>query len=127
MQIRSKKEQQGITLVGLIFVLLILGGIGVLALKVFPTVSEYMTIKKAIVSAKAAGSTPQEIRSSFDKNADIGYVTSISGKDLIIQPGDNGLEVSFDYQKIIPLVGPASLMIEYQGSTSARPLPRPVQ
>jgi len=124
MQIRSKQKQQGITLVGLIFVLIVLGGIGVLALKVFPTVSEYMTIKKAIVSAKAAGSTPAEIRSSFDRNADVGYVTSISGKDLMIEPGDNGLEVSFDYQKIIPLVGPASLMIAYQGSTSTRPLQR---
>jgi len=114
----SGGRQRGITLVGLIFVLAILGAIGVLGLKVAPTVVEYFSIKKAVASARTAGSSAPEIRAAFDRQTDVGYIDSIAGKDLeIFKDGDN-IEVSFAYPKKIPLFGPASLLIEYAGSTA---------
>jgi type II secretory pathway pseudopilin PulG len=113
----SLNRQQGISLVGLIIVLAILGGIAVLGMKVVPTVVEFMGIKKAIVAAKAAGNTPREIQDSFDKQADVGYLESVKGKDLVIVKRDTGYEVSFSYDKKIPLFGPASLLLEYEGTT----------
>ena len=124
MESRVRNGQRGISLVGLIFILAILGLLGVVALKVVPTVTEFMTIKKAIVTAKAAGSSIPEIRNSFDKQADTGYVDSIAGKDLNIVKTDNGFEVSFAYEKKIPLTGPVSLVIDYEGSTSTTKLPK---
>jgi len=111
------RRQQGISLVGLIFVLAILAGLAVLAMNVVPTVTEFMAVNKAIGKAKADGSTPAEIRSSFDKQADVAYITSITGKELEVYNNGNGLEVSFAYDKKIPLFGPASLLIEYAGTT----------
>lgn len=118
MEARARNRQRGITLVGLIFILAILAMIGVVALKVVPTVTEFMTVKKAIFAAKAAGSSIPEIRGSFDKQADTGYVDSITGKDLDIVKTADGFDVSFAYEKKIPLVGPVSLVIDYEGSTS---------
>lgn len=110
-------RQRGITLVGFIFILAIVGVIGVVALKVVPTAIEFMSIKKAIAAAKAGGTTPAEVRASFDRQATTGYIDSISGKDLeIVKDGDQ-LEVSVAYQKKIPLVGPASLLIDYVATT----------
>jgi hypothetical protein len=120
MELRSKDSQRGVSLTGLVFLLAILGMGAVLGLKIFPTVTEYMTIKKAIATARTAGSTPAEVRASFDRQAQVGYVDSISGKDLEIVPNDGVLDVSFSYQKVIPLVGPASLLIEYEGTTAAQ-------
>lgn len=117
MKSRSNLKQAGVSLTGLIFILAIIGVIAVIGMKVFPTVTEYMAIKKAIVAAKSAGATPAEVRSSFDKQAEVGYIDSISGKDLEIVPQNGAMEVSFAYEKKIPLVGPASLLIDYQGST----------
>src|SRR5580704_1364022 len=98
MKVLSNVRQRGISLVGLIFVLVILGMIGVLALKIVPTVTEVMTVQKAILAAKTAGSTPAEMRLSFDKQADTGYVDSITGKDLDIQrTADGSYEISFAY------------------------------
>ena len=111
-------RQQGISLVGLIVVLAVLGFIGVLGLKIVPTYTEYRAISSAIVKAKGAGSTPQEIQSSFSKSAEVGYISSITARDLVITREDGGLEVSFAYDKKIPLVGPASLLLEYAGTTS---------
>jgi type II secretory pathway pseudopilin PulG len=118
MEARAGNGQRGVSLVGTIFVLVILGMMAMVALRVVPTVTEYMTIKKAIVVAKAAGSTIPEIRASFDKQADTGYVDSISGKDLDIVKTSDGFDISFAYEKKIPLAGPVSLAIDYEGTTS---------
>jgi type II secretory pathway pseudopilin PulG len=115
----ATSRQRGITLVGLIFVLGVLGVIGVLGLKIVPTAIEFMSIKKAIVAAKAGGSSPAEVRASFDRQATTGYIESISGKDLdIVKDGDQ-IEVNVAYQKKIPLIGPASLLIDYVATTAS--------
>lgn len=118
---KLKAKQSGLTLVGLIFVLVIIGLIAVVAMKVFPTVSEYTSIKKAIVTAKASGSTVGAIKASFDKQAEVGYIESITSKDLEITKNGDEIDVSFAYQKKIPLFGPASLLLEYEGTTAKTP------
>jgi type II secretory pathway pseudopilin PulG len=115
----SSTRERGITLIGLIFLLAIFGLIGLLGLKVVPTVIEFQSIKKAIVASQQDATTPADIQRSFDKRANVGYIEAISGKDLtIVRNSDNGFDVSFAYDKKIPLVGPASLLLEYEGTTA---------
>lgn len=112
------RRQKGITLVGLILALAIVGLIAVLAMKVTPTVTEYFSIKKAIASVKASGGSIPEMRAAFNRQAEVGYIDAISGNDLEIIKNGDAADISFAYQKIIPLVGPASLLIDYAGSTN---------
>ena len=114
----SLKQQQGISLVGLILTLGVLVFAAMLAAKVVPTVIEYSSIKKAIVSSKQAGKTVREIQTAFDKQADVGYFDAVKGKDLTIIKNGEDMEVSFAYSKKIPLFGPASLLMEYEGTTA---------
>ncbi|MES2073615.1 MAG: DUF4845 domain-containing protein [Pseudomonadota bacterium] len=114
---RRLAREQGMSLGGLIITLALLGMVAMVGMKVVPTFIEFMSIKKAIVTAKNTGTTPAEIRSSFDKLANTGYFDAISSKDLVVTKGDGGFEVSFSYQKKIPLVGPASLVMDYEGTT----------
>ncbi len=117
-------KQDGISLVGLIIVLAMLGFIGVLALKILPTYTEYRAIQNAIVEAKkVGGGSVVEIQKSFDANATATYISSITGRDLVIGKEDGEMEVSFAYEKKIPLVGPASLLLEYQGTTAKGGVP----
>jgi type II secretory pathway pseudopilin PulG len=111
-------KQGGISLVGLIVALAVLGMAAVFAMKIVPTYTEYRAIQNAIVAAKAAGSTPIEIQRAFDANATVNYISSIGGKDLVISKETGETEVSFAYEKKIPLVGPASLLLEYAGTTA---------
>ena len=114
-----QKRQKGISLVGLIVVLGVLGFILVLALKIVPTYTEYRAIQNAIVTAKNGGGTIVDMQKSFDANATASYISSISGRDLIFSKNDNGgVEIGFAYEKKIPLVGPASLLLEYSGTTA---------
>ncbi|MES2025186.1 MAG: DUF4845 domain-containing protein [Pseudomonadota bacterium] len=119
-RLHSNRHQQGITLVSLILVLAVIGAIAVLALKVTPTVTEYFSIKKAIASVKASGGSTPEMRAAFNRQAEVGYIDAISGTDLDITKNGDDAEISFAYQKTIPLVGPVSLLIDYAGSTSNR-------
>lgn len=127
MKPRSNIRQHGVSLTGLIFILAIIAMLAVLALKVVPTFTEYLSIKKAIASAKSAGTTPAEVRTSFDKQTEVGYIDSISGKDLEIKKNGESLDVSFAYQKKISLVGPVSLLIDYEGSTAPKRLAKKKQ
>ena len=114
----SFRCQQGISLTGLI---LTLGGIvlmAILAAKVVPTIIEFSSIKKAIVYAKQSAKTVREIQTTFDKQAEVGYFDAVRGKDLSIVKNGEDLEVSFAYTKKIPLFGPASLLLEYAGTTA---------
>lgn len=120
----AKTKQSGVSLVGLIFILAILGFIGVLALKIVPTVTEFMGVKRAITLAKQNGTSIPEIRQSFDKQADTSYIESVAGKDLDIVKTTEGFDVGISYEKKIPLVGPASLVIDYEFSTSPTRAPQ---
>jgi Tfp pilus assembly protein PilE len=115
MKVWSNKKQFGLSLTGLVIVLLVVGLIAVVGIRVVPSVTEYMAVKKAISAAKSAGTTPQEIRAAFDRQAEVGYIQSISSKDLDI---NKEMDVSFSYQKVIHLAGPASLVLDYEGSTA---------
>ena len=44
-------------------------------------------------------------------------ITSISGRDLIVEKIDGATVVSFSYEKRIELAGPVSLVIQYNGSS----------
>ncbi|NVD74821.1 DUF4845 domain-containing protein [Duganella sp. BJB1802] len=123
----SLKRQDGISLVGLIVVLAVLGFVGVLALKIVPTYTEYRAIQNAIVTAKATGGSVLEMQKSFDANATTGYISSITSRDLLIGKENGEVEISFAYEKKIPLVGPASLLLEYQGTTAKNGMPPPAK
>ena len=110
-------REAGISLTGLILVLAVLGVVGVFALKMIPTYTEYSAIKGAIVRAKETGGTVREIQVAFDKNAGINSVTAVRGRDLTITRDDGETQVSFAYEKRVPLVGNVSLVIDFAGTT----------
>ncbi|WP_027863707.1 DUF4845 domain-containing protein [Massilia alkalitolerans] len=117
MRHQAPSKQAGVSLTGLILVLAVIGVIAVFALKLLPTWFEYSAIKEAIVRAKEAGGTPREMQVAFDKNAGMNNVTAISGRDLTITRDDGETQVSFAYEKRVPLVGNVSLVIDYAGTT----------
>jgi hypothetical protein len=113
-----RNAQQGVSLTGLIFVMAVLGVVAVFGMKVFPTFMEYRAIKDGIAAAKATNGSPQQMRESFNKSADINGVDAISGKDLDISKDGGDSEISFAYEKRIPIAGNVSLVIDYAGTTA---------
>jgi len=111
---RTQHQQRGLTFIGLLFVGIILAFVGVVVAQVVPTYIEFMAVQKATDKA-AAGTTVAEIRSTFDRAAQIDDIRSIAGKDLEITKQGDRVVVAFDYQREIHLFGPAHLVMKYQG------------
>ena len=111
--------ESGVSLSGLIVVLVVLGALALVLIKVTPAFIEYRAVKNAIVKAKAdAGSgSVREIQQAFDKNAGVNDVSAISGRDLVITRDGGSAEISFAYEKRIPLAGNVSLLLDFTGTT----------
>ena len=115
MQMQHQK-QRGLTFLGLLIVGILLAYAGVILAQVAPTYIEYLAVQKA-VQKSSEGSTVAEVRGLFDKAATIDDITTISGKDLEIGKEGNRVVVSFAYVREIHLVGPAYLVMKYEGSS----------
>ncbi|HYP84754.1 DUF4845 domain-containing protein [Variovorax sp.] len=110
-------RQRGISFIGLLFVAIVVGCIGVVVAQVIPTLIEYQAILKA--SKKAAeGTTVPEVRAIFDRAQSIDDFQAVNGKDLLVQKQGDKVVVSFNYEKEIHLFGPAFLLLKYAGSSS---------
>jgi type II secretory pathway pseudopilin PulG len=118
---RSGRRQHGLSMIGFLFVIVIFALIAVLAMKVVPTVVEYSAIKRAVQTAKQNGQSVIEIQNAFNKSREVNYIDSVDGKDLEIVKTADGFDVSVAYEKRIPLVGPASLVLDYRASTGNTP------
>jgi hypothetical protein len=111
--------ESGVSLSGLIVVLIVLGALALVVIKVTPAFFEYRAVKNSIVKAKAeAGSgNVREIQRAFDRNAGINDVTAIAGRDLVITRDGGDTEISFAYEKRVPLAGNVSLLFDFAGTT----------
>lgn len=122
MNTRDMGKQRGLTLVSLIVVCVLLILVGLVVVKVAPEVIEYGAIVKDIKATAQDPATRSasvaEIRRNFDKRKSIDNVTAVSGADLDITKEGNDVVIAFSYSKKIPLTGPVSLLIDFEGSSA---------
>ena len=113
----GRAHQRGVTLFGLLFWALLIGFGAYLVIRVFPTVNEYLTIKSAVEKIAAQQpATVAEVRTAFDRQKEVEYsISTISGKDLLITKENDRVVVAFSYDKLIPIYGPVSVLIKYEG------------
>lgn len=113
--------QRGLSLFGLMFFGIVALGVVVLVMRVMPSALEYLAAKRALDKIAASGETATlEIQKSFDKISAVEDISSIGGKDLKIVKSGNSVTISFAYEKKIPLVANASLLLEYEASAKSK-------
>jgi hypothetical protein len=115
------RAEAGMSALGAVVVLALAGALAVVAIRVAPAYLEYRAVKRAVVQAKAAGGTTGEMRQAFDRNAGVNDVTAITGRDLVFSRRSNGgggeTEIDFAYERRVPLLGNASLVLDFSGSS----------
>lgn len=113
----NRSRQRGLTLIGFVLGAVVVGAVLLVALRTVPSVVEYRAVVSAINKiASNRIESPREVQRAFDRFAAVDDITSIAGKDLLVQrEPDGSMTVSFAYEKRISLYGPVSLVIEYEG------------
>jgi len=109
------------TVFGLIFVAIVVGFIALMAIRVFPSVNEYLTIRKSINQIMKSGpSSAAEIRTAFAKTKEVEYsISTLDPKDLVITQNGDRFTTSFAYRVEVPIVEPVFLLIKYEGQASS--------
>lgn len=115
-------REKGLTLISMIVVCVLLILVALVGIKVAPDVIEYYAIVKSV---KATAQDPAsrnasvaDIRRNFDTRKSIDNVKAISGADLDITKEGGDVVISFAYSTKIPLTGPVSLVIDFEGSSA---------
>lgn len=114
-------RQRGVSLSGLLVwsVILIIAAIG--GMKVIPAYvqdAEIKSILSTIVNdSEMQGAQSKDIRESFSKRAMMNNINVVTANDIEIVKDARGLSLSISYQVKIPLVGNASLLLEFNPSS----------
>jgi hypothetical protein len=110
-------RQRGITMIGLVFWAIVIAFGALLLMRVFPSVNEYWTLKRAVEKiAKDNPSTVQEVKAAFSRQQSVEYsISDISPNDLEVTKEGDRLVIRFAYDKVIEIVDPVYLLIKYKG------------
>ncbi len=120
-QSRRLASQRGTSVLGLVVIAIIVGFFMLMGARVFPSVNEYLTIRKAVSQImRSSPPSAEAIRSAFEKTSEVEYsIKTIGPKDLVIVPQGDGLRTSFAYNIEIPIIEPVYILVKYSGTASS--------
>jgi len=104
-----QKRQRGATLIGWLFVLVMIGAFALVAVRLLPVYMESFTVKQ-ILDELATGRDVNTkdraaVLATLTKRLDINNVERVKRENITVQAVANGLEVTIDYEARVPIVG----------------------
>ena len=123
---RSMTRQNGISLVGMVIVLAVLGFFGYAAMKLIPTYTEYFGVIK---SMKSIGDTPnaaemslEEIRKQLSLNFGVQYVddATVPPAGIKLETAGGARRLRITYDKEMPFMYNISLLAHFDHTEDLR-------
>ena len=117
-----KTRQSGVTLIGFLVILLVVGFFGYMAMKLVPAYTEYMGVVKAmngIASSGTSGKSLDEIRRELLKQMDFQYVgdATVKPTDITISRDNGGTSVlQVAYDKDVPFMYNIDFLLHFEKS-----------
>ena len=112
-----RRRQQGMTFIGLICILVLVGTIGYAGVRLVPVYLNYMKLVRTLESAATEfkGEAPNldGVRKSIDRHWAIEDITGIDEKDVEITRDDGGLTLHAVYDDAVPYLGNVSLSVHF--------------
>lgn len=114
-------KQRGVSMLGFMFIAVAVIIIAMLAMKLVPAYIEFFSVKKILNSmgqdAETKSMSNIEIRNSFSKRANVGYVTVVKPEDLTIDRSGGNMVISTEYEYRTPLVANISLVVDFKATS----------
>ena len=115
-----KSKQTGVTLIGFLFILAIVGFFGYMAMKLLPSYSEFMGVSKAmnqIATSGTDGRSLDDIRRDLMFKLNFQYVddATIEPQDITIDRS-NGNQLHVAYDKEIPFIYNIDFLVHFEKS-----------
>ena len=117
-----RHRQRGITLIGLLMILALVGVLGYAGIRLAPVYLNYMKIARTMqqVAAEFKSETPDpaRIRVALDRHWAIEDVAEVSVKDIEIRKEGDGVVMHVAYDHTVPYIGNVSLTASFDKSVT---------
>ena len=117
-----KRTQGGMTLIGFVIVLAVIGFAAYIGMKLVPMYSEYYAVKSALKGLKAepgiANQAPAKIQDLFFRRLYISYSENVKPSNVTLERADGGWVMSVDYEVRKPLIGNLDVVGKFSTSES---------
>jgi hypothetical protein len=116
-----RSRQQGITFLGLLVALVLVGGWVYVGIRLTPIYLQGMAVKSALNKVRDEfqsnpGTTEQMVRVGISRQFDVESITSIDFRDVEITRDGGTFIVRAAYQDTAPLVSNISLLVDFDNS-----------
>lgn len=117
-----KSRQSGVTLIGFLFIMVIVGFFAFMAMKLFPSYSEYMGVVKAMKQVATEGTNGKsldDIRRSLMFKMGFQYVddSTVKPSDITITRDAGGTSsLNVDYDKKVPFMYNIDFLLHFDKS-----------
>jgi hypothetical protein len=119
-----RKHQHGMTFIGLLCILALVGVIGYAGIRLAPIYLNYMKIARTLESVasevKGDNPDPAAIRGLIDRHFSIEDPTNVTAKDIEITKDDSGVEMHVSYDDTVPYVANVSLSVHFDKTVKVR-------
>lgn len=103
-----KHSQGGITLLGFVIVLAVVGLFAYVGMKLFPMYSEYYSVRSALKGLAQepgiANTDPRKIQDLFFRRLYISYAENVKAENVKIKRVDNGWQMDVSYEVRKPVI-----------------------
>ncbi len=110
-------RQRGMTFIGLLCILALLGVIGYAGLRLVPIYLNYMNLSRSMDATasefKGENTDPGGIRRSLEKHWQISDITAVDPKDVEIIKDEGGISLHVAYDDATPYIGNVSLTVHF--------------
>ena len=110
------KRQRGLSLSGLLLICVVVIAVVLLAFKLFPPYTEYLSIKKAIneiARDPESRGSPRAIQDAYERRSAINDFKSVRGTDLQVEKRGDGVVISAEWSVKVPLFYNISACIDF--------------
>lgn len=113
-----KRKQKGLTLLGFVIVLAVVGFFAYVAMKLFPMYSEYYSVRAALKGlsqeAGIANQDPARIQDLFFRRLYINYSENVKKEHVKLKRVDNGWQMDVQYEVRRPLIANLDVVGKFQ-------------
>ena len=117
-------RQRGMTLIGWLLTLVLIGFAGIIAIRLVPVYIDAYTVSSIMQQLESESRTTsmdrREVRETFRRRLDVNDVTQVSASDLQFKEISGGVQVLLEYESRVHLIGNLDAVARFQEEATLR-------
>lgn len=124
MMVTMANKQRGVSMSGFLVAVVVLILLLIAGINIAPPYFQNKTIKSKFIEVAnepdLKNASVHDIRAAFTRLVAVSNITAIKAEDIDVTKDESGITLSASYQVKIPLIGNASLLLEFNPSSASK-------